>query len=278
MEKIDRGFLIVAANTQDCDYIACARVLAKSLRFWNPETKICLLTDHEIEDTCFDIVKIFPHGDMAQGTGSKMINDWQVFDASPFHETLKIEADCVASGSIEHWWDMARHRDVLLSVGCLDHQGRESDCRSYRKVFDRNNLLDVYNAVTYWRYSRRAKEFFNTVRMFFQVWNDIKHTIPGAGQHDANTDLIYALAAKYLGESDFYIPGISYPKIVHMKPDILGIQTDDWTKELIWEVDAGLMRINGFAQSGIVHYHKKTFCKELEKSYDTGADPSTATA
>ena len=107
-----QGYLIPAINSNDIDYIACARTLAKSLRHWHPTAKICLLTDQEIVDPLFDFVQILPYGD--QGGWA---NDWQVFSASPFHETVKLEADMIVCGPIDHWWTMFRHKDVFISHG-----------------------------------------------------------------------------------------------------------------------------------------------------------------
>ena len=40
-----------------------------------------------------------------------------------------------------------------------------------------------------------------------------------------------------------------------MKRHMIPIQTNDWTKELVWESDP--LRINTVAQWGAVHYHVK---------------------
>lgn len=257
-----QGYLIPAVDSADVDYIACARTLAQSLRYWHPDARICLLTDKEITDPLFDHVRILPHGD--QGGWA---NDWQVFEASPFHETVKLEADMIVSGPIDHWWTMFRHKDVFLSHGCLDYQGRESSNRTYRRVFDANGFLDVYNAVTYWRFSRRAKEFFDTVRNIFQNWDTVKQSIKQTQHEPASTDLVYAIAIDILGRENFYVPGATYPRIVHMKPAVIGTQAQDWTKQLVWELVDGEFRINGFAQHGLVHYHQKHLAKELYDRY-----------
>ena len=94
-----RGYLIVGSK----DYIACAETLAKSLRYWHPDVKICLLTDVEYNNPLFDYVKQFPYGNTGGWT-----TDWQVFHASPFHETVKLEADMIVSGPVDHWWNLYR--------------------------------------------------------------------------------------------------------------------------------------------------------------------------
>jgi hypothetical protein len=257
-----QGYVIPAVNSAQVDYISCARTLARSLRHWHPDVEICLLTDKEITDPLFDYVRVLPHGD--QGGWA---NDWQVFEASPFHETVKLEADMIVSGPIDHWWTMFRHKDVFLSHGCLDYQGQQSLNRTYRRVFDANGLLDVYNAVTYWRHSKLAMDFFATVRNIFQHWDIVKTTMKQAQDEPASTDLVYAVAADVLGRDNFYIPQTVCPRIVHMKPAILGTRSQDWTKELVWELVDGEFRINGFAQSGLVHYHLKHLAQDFYDRY-----------
>jgi hypothetical protein len=120
-------------------------------------------------------------------------------------------------------------------------------------VFDQNHLPDVYNAVTYWRLSPTAKEFFGLVRDIFANWEHVRTLIKFAPVL-ADTDLVYALAAQIMGEQRVTMPFATYPQIVHMKPHHAGT-TDQWTRELTWEHDP--LRINTVAQWGAFHYHVK---------------------
>jgi hypothetical protein len=251
--EADRGYLIVGSK----DYIACAETLAKSLRYWHPDVKICLLTDVEYSNALFDYVKQFPYGNTGGWT-----TDWQVFHASPFHETVKLEADMIVSGPVDHWWNLYRTKPVWISTGCRNFHNNPSKVRKYRKIFDKNKLTDVYNAITYWRMSVEAKQFFTEVQKTFENWDSAKDIIQGGHDEVANTDLIYALC-----EDNYCTPGYG-PQIVHMKPAILGTSAEDWNKELIWEIVNGVMRINGHNQYGFVHYHQKYLATELGNCYD----------
>jgi hypothetical protein len=71
----------------------------------------------------------------------------------------------------------------------------------------------------------------------------------------ASTDLVYAVAAKIIGPELVTMPFASYPKIVHMKKHIIPIGTNNWTQELVWEMDP--LRIQTVAQWGAFHYHVK---------------------
>ena len=44
----EQGYLIVAQNTKDVDYVDCARTLAKTIKYWHPDAQICLLTNEQV--------------------------------------------------------------------------------------------------------------------------------------------------------------------------------------------------------------------------------------
>jgi len=245
----ERGYLIPAIASDTVDYVRCAVQLARSIRHWHPNANISALTVKRCHDPVFDHVISLPHGDLG-GYG----NDWQVFHASPYRQTIKLEADMVAAGPIDHWWTLFEHRDVVVSLGARDFYDQPAESRYYRKIFDQNDLPDVYNAITYWRLSATAKEFFDLVRSIFEHWTDYK-TLLKFPEDEPSTDVVYAMAAKMMGQESVTLPQGLGPNIVHMKKHIIPIQSHDWTQELVWETDP--FRINTVAQWGLVHYHIK---------------------
>jgi len=266
MNLTDRGFLIMAQNNSDTDYIACARALAKSLRYYMPDTPICLLTDKEITDPLFDIIKLFPFGDRSGEQTWKLHNDWQCFYASPFRQTIKIEADMVVTGNIDHWWQGLAQKELVLTIGCRNFKNQLSPVRDYRKIFDANNLPDVYNAITYWRLSKTAKQFFDIVRTIFENWNNVCQEFKFAKEQPLNTDFAYAVAATIIGIENCTLPGMDYPSLIHMKPRINDTQ-DDWTQEMVWEITDHNTRINTIVQQWPIHYQIKSFAKEIDQIY-----------
>jgi hypothetical protein len=181
-------------------------------------------------------------------------NDWQMFRVSPYRQTIKLEADMIAAGPIDHWWTLFELRDVVVSQGARTFYDQPAVSRFYRKTFDQNHLPDIYNAITYWRLSATAKQFFGLVKDIFQQWNTYQRILkfPDA---EPSTDLVYAMAAVIMGPEQITLPAGLGPTIVHMKRYINPTNTDDWTQELIWESDP--LRINTVAQWGLVHYHVK---------------------
>ena len=233
----ERGYLIPAVGDQ---YVKCAERLRTSILEWHPTAHVTIVTQEQL-----------PYGN--QGG---FANDWQCFAASPYRQTIKLEADMLCTSPFDHWWTMFENRDVVISQGARNFYNQPATSRHYRKIFDLNNLPDVYNAITYWRVSKHAQEFFQLVRQIFEHWVDYRTVLKFADEIPS-TDLVYAIAANILGPETVTLPVGVGPQIVHMKQHMIGTQTNNWTQELVWEhTDPGL-RINTVAQQGMVHYYVK---------------------
>lgn len=245
----ERGYLIPAIDSDNVDYLSCAIRLAHSIKKWHPDASISVVSVRRCDDPVFDHVIPLPFGDL-----DGYANDWQMFHASPYRQTIKLEADMIIASPIDHWWTLFEKRDVVISQGCRNFYNDESDNRYYRAFVDENQLPDVYNAITYWRLSNTAKEFFELVKNIFENWGDYKKLVKFP-EDTPSTDFVYAIAAQIIGTEQVTLPSGLGPSIVHMKKHIAGLQSNDWTKELIWENNP--FRINTVAQWGAVHYHTK---------------------
>ncbi len=161
----------------------------------------------------------------------------------------------LCTSPIDHWWTLFEHRDIVISQGARNFYDEVTSCRHYRRVFDANDLPDVYNAVTYWRVSSAANDFWRWVSTIFVDWSKWKTLLKFPDQ-EPSTDLVYAMAAQIVGPDSVTIPA-SYPKITHMKKHINYLSNEDWRDELVWEYDGRCLKINTVAQTGLFHYHTK---------------------
>jgi hypothetical protein len=253
---MSKGYVIVAQNNSDVDYIRCARVLAKSIRVHDITTPICLLTDvaPDSDTSVFNSVLTFPHGDRATREW-KLDNDWQVYNSTPYDETFKIEADVIVTRNLNSWWEYCSSTELHIATGALTYRGVPATSRFYRGALDRQHLPDVYNGLTYFKRSTLAGEFYSIVRSLFE-------STPGI-----DTDTVYATAASMVGVEHCTRPH-SPVRWVHMKPKINNTLLDDWTQELSWELTESEFRIATFSQLYPVHYVVKDFAKQLETHYE----------
>lgn len=265
---MNRGFVIIAQNTKDIDYIKCATVLAKNIKKLMPDEKVALITGEKINNKAFDKIVKFPYGDLAPDSKWKLINDWQVYEASPFDHTIKIEADIFLPQRIDHWWDILKPRDLVVSTYIRDYKQHISHNRFYRRFIDDNNLPDVYNALTYFKKGELAEKFFKTARNIFENWHDYRSLLKCNINEEVTTDWVYAIACHILGEERTTLPQFEGMSMVHMKQFINSLPTENWTDTLIYEILPHTLRINTFPQQYPFHYTIKDFSDKLEKLYD----------
>ena len=99
---MNKGFVIMA---QGNTYVKCAAALESSIRRVMPDANVTVVT-----------TQMLPYGDQAPDTDWKLQNDWQVYEASPYDYTIKLEADMYIPRTIEYWWDILAERDLVVST------------------------------------------------------------------------------------------------------------------------------------------------------------------
>jgi hypothetical protein len=246
-----RGFVIMAQDTEKVSYTNCAKALELSIKKVMPNANVTIITSD-----------MLPHGDTGGYT-----NDWQVYEASPYDETIKLEADMIIPRSIEHWWDILSVNDVVVSTAIRNFKGELSDCRVYRKFIDENMLPDTYNSITYFKKSETSKLFYTVVRDIFENWEEYKAILKCNPQEEVSTDWVYAIACHIVGVEKTTLPNFNEMSMIHMKQYINGIPSEDWTKTLVYEVLPDIVRVNTYPQLYPFHYHLKSFSDKILESY-----------
>lgn len=249
-----KGFVIIAQNTNKTDYVKCAEALKNSIHYSMPNANVTVLTE-------------LPYGDLAPNSDWKLINDWQVYEASPYDETIKLEADMFLPRSVDHWWDVLSINDVTVCTTIRNFKGEISNCRVYRKFIDDNHLPDVYNAITYFKKSKESEKFFKIVRDVFENWEQYKSILICNNDEIVTTDWAYAIACHIMGIEKTTIPGFTEFSFTHMKQYVNDLPTEDWTDSLVYERLPNLLRVQTYSQLYPFHYHIKSFSDILVKDY-----------
>lgn len=276
MSKLaQQGFLTIAQNT-DVDYLRLAYVQAMSIKLTMPGSLCAVIVDDstlaQVTDQhrrVFDYIIPMPV-DHAKDDSWKLANEWQVFNLTPFKETIKLESDIVFTRSIAHWWTTFRLRDVVLSIGCKDYQGNPGTSRRYRQVFDANKLPDVYNGLMYFRYSQTAKNFFSFARQIYTNWDLVTQQLKNYRDQQPTTDLVYAIVANHLGIELCTLPTCDFINFTHMKNSINNWpEGTPWTGMVLSELDLPMIRINNVNQYHPLHYQEKSWVTdELVQRYE----------
>ena len=264
---MSRGFVIVAENNTTTDYIKCAEALARSMKKVMPECSITLLTDEGAKARARDFNTIMYLSKLLTTDPYKIANDARVYEMSPYDETIKLEADMLIPHTIEHWWDVLAQQDVVISTTIRNFKGEISDVRAYRRFIDDNELPNVYNAITYFKKSETAKQFFEIVKDVASNWTDYKATLKCNPQEEVSTDWAYAIAAHIVGVEKTTMPAFTEMSMTHMKQFINGLPSGDWTDTLVCEMLPHVFRVNTYVQQYPFHYHTKTFADKIESNY-----------
>lgn len=271
-----QGFLTIAQNSGDIDYLQMAYVQAMSIKLTMPGSRYAVIVDADTRlkmtsqhRRVFDYVIDLPQ-DYATDQTWKLNNEWQVFWLTPFKETVKLEADMLIPRSIAHWWDAFRLRDVVLSTGARNYMDKLSTSRQYREAFDTNGLPDVYNGLMYFRYSQTAARFFETARSVFLNWPAVAKELTKVSDNTATTDMAYAVVCKIMGIENTTIPAADFINFIHMKPGINGWpENTEFHKGMNVIIEAPRIRVNNVEQYHPFHYHYKDFItEEIIKEYE----------
>lgn len=256
------GFLTIACNTEQVDYLNLAYVQAINVKRTQKNNKFAVIVDNttnsKLEEKhykTFDyIIKAPEHNFGPYGAEAFL------FDLTPFKETIKLESDLLFTRSIDHWINAFRLKDIVLSTGCKNYMQTDSKVRKYRKLFDDNNLPDVYNGLMYFRFTKQAKDFFDKTKLIFYNWVKVCSVLKNCNEPVASTDIVFALAARLIGEELCTLPGLDFINFVHMKSAINGFNDNfSFDEVFVTEFDQGMIRINNINQYHPLHYYNKAF-------------------
>lgn len=270
--KAQLGFLTVACNTEHTDYLHLAYVQALNVKKTQKNNQFAVVVDKNTSQKITDQhKKVFDYIiESPEHTFGPYGTEAFVFELTPFKETIKLESDLVFTRSIDHWIHAFRLRDMVLSTGCRNYKQQIANSRKYRKTFDDNNLPDVYNGLMYFRFTKTARDFFDTAKKIYGNWNSIIDILKNCRETVPSTDIVFALAARIVGEELCTLPSADFVNFVHMKPAINGFDEGlGFDEVFVTEFDQGMIRINNINQVHPLHYHNKNFITDdLIKYYE----------
>jgi len=260
---MNKGFVILAQNTDSVNYVRCAEALALSIKNTMPNANISLISNNQTIVDLWDKVIPLPYGDLDSNSSWKLINDWQVYEASPYEFTIKLEADLYLPTSIDYYWDVLKTRDLVVCTTIRNFKQDIVEFSPYRKFITDNNLPNTYNAITYFKKSQLSETFYKLVKEIFINWDEYKKIIQCNPDEIATTDWVYAIACHIIGQEKTTLPNFTAMSMIHMKSLINDLVIEDWTEILIYEITKKVLKINTLPQLYPFHYLNKSFCNKI---------------
>lgn len=269
---MSRGYIAIAQNNEEHDYLKMAYAMALSLKATQKENQFCVCVDENTKlamkdkyKEVFDYVVDIPWNDDAGNDKWKIHNKWKYPHMSPFKESIILDTDMVFTHSVDHWWDYLSKKDMWVCTNVKTFRNEDVVDDYYRKKFTQLELPNVYSNFTYFKESETTFEFFRMVEIIMTHWNVYYDKfMKGTGQNWMSADLAYALAVRLLDLEnevcDYDIKDV--PTFVHMKSFVQNIPqhkiSNIWTQSLTSQLSDDLkVRVANYEQSLPFHYVEK---------------------
>jgi hypothetical protein len=259
-----QGYLTIACNTPAVDYLRHAYRLAESIKDTQQINSVSVIVNEmALKNIDSKISKMF---DTIIPTHlNKFEPEAKLWHLSPYKQTIKIESDMLMSASIDHWWPILDEKDIAFTTDVYKPNGSIITSRSQRKIFDDNDLPNIYTGLFYFRFSKDSQKFFSIASAIFDNWKWFRDNfLKNCRYNEPVTDEVFAIAAKIYGIENCTLSG-SVPSFVHMKNPLLDIPNDGpWWEYMNWEKSGTDIRIAHYQQHLPIHYCNKKF---LESCY-----------
>ena len=255
-----KGFLWFAQNNETTDYVELSIKLAKSIKYWNKESKICVVTDKAsaFEHPAVDLVKVM-HNDESAEHSTKWANEYKAFTVTPFTHTIKLESDMLWTTNTDWWWYHLWQHNLVFSVNCRNYKDELIMDTPYRKLWQTNQLPNIYNGLMYFRKSKWAQKFFQTAEYITKNWKNVRTTML-IDCHDTypSTDVVYALAYRLIDPTNQYLIDYEWFKFLHHKPAVNNLQHVKNQNEYLYPNRSGENIYLGDSRvTRVWHYHEK---------------------
>lgn len=271
---MSKGYICIAQNTKDIDYLEQAYALALNLKLTQSSINnltVCVdeYTNRLIQEkhkAAFDNIVRIPWGDAAANEESwKIQNKWKYYYMSPYDETVILDADMIFPTDVSEWWQFLNTQDIWATTNVRTFRGETVSSDYYRKVFTANNLQNVYTAFFYFKKSDLAAEFFAMVEIIFQHWQRFFYKyLPNEKPEVCSGDVAYALAMKMLGIEHLCTRNnvTTFPTFVHMKSHVQNVKflQENWTDSIpTYYKSYDNFKIGNFLQTLPFHYAEKSW-------------------
>jgi len=137
---MSKGYIVIAQNNEEHDYLEMTYALALSLKATQKENAICVCLDEYTKSLVqdkhrkvFDHIVDIPWNDDAGTDKWKIHNKWKYIHMSPFDESIILDSDMLFSKSVDHWWNYLQKRDVWCCTNVKTFRGEDITSDFYRK-------------------------------------------------------------------------------------------------------------------------------------------------
>jgi hypothetical protein len=265
--RVSKGFVVLAQNTKDINYVQQAYALALSIKHSQSVVKdITLITNDKVPvkyRKAFDQIVPIPWTDDA--TPSKYVAEqrWKIYHASPYDETIVLDTDMLLLDDISSWWNYCSNFDIKFCSRIKNYKLETVVDTYHRKAFIANNLTSPYIALHYFKKTDTAHEFYKVLEFVINNWEWCWGVFtPKERQNWLSMDLAVAIAIEISGQQDRAIDLLSPLEFTHMKTPLQGwdISPVSWQDTVPhYFNNNGELVVGNIKQDKLFHYVEKNF-------------------
>ena len=263
---MSKGFVVLAQNNKSVDYIKQAYALALSIKSTQLEvTNISLVTNNRVPKkykSAFDKIIPIPWNDDATKTQWKIENRWKLYHASPYYETIVLDADMLLLEDVSLWWNYCSNFDIRFCSKITNYKLENIIDTVHRKTFVENKLSNIYHALHYFKKTKDVEDFYKVLEFVVNNWEFCYGKFaPKEYQNWLSMDLACAVAIELSGMQE--LVDVNSPlQFTHMKSPIQGwsINPESW-QDIVshYLTSTGKLVVGNISQDKLFHYVEKNF-------------------
>lgn len=274
---MSKGFLILVQNTNDVDYLKQAYALALSIKISQQSVNnVSLVTNDPVPDSykhVFDQIIPIPWTDNTESR-YRAENRWKLYYATPYDETIVLDADMLVLEDISSWWEQCKVYDVNYCSKIKNYKLEPVIDTVYRQSFIVNHLPSSYCALHYFKKSTVASEFYKCLEFVCNNWQKC-YTIFAPELYEDYLSMDKAVAISIQLSGITAIDAASPLEFIHMRPGLQGwvVPSTSWQRSVPAILNSkGELVVGNIKQSRVFHYIEKDFLsdnilKKLELVY-----------
>jgi len=164
---------------------------------------------------------------------------------------------------ISHWWKALANYELFYTDKVKTFRNELVKDTFYRKVFEANDLPNVYCGMYYFKRTDKNHKFFELLKDVVKnySWYSEKYTSKNT-QSWCSMDVSTAIAIKIQNITHQVFSKKNFLTFTHMKPNIQNwlAQKDSWLEVIDYNFNnSNELMVGNFLQKGIFHYVEKSF-------------------
>jgi len=262
---VSKGFLVLAQNTEDVDYVQQAYALALSIKLsQNSIDKISLITNDIVPEeykSAFDQIIPIPYFNTELSSLFKTEHRYQMYYATPYDETIVLDTDMLMLDDISLWWDYCSNHDIKFCNRIKNHKLETVVDTVHRKAFVSNKLSSPYFALHYFKKSNYAQEFYKVLEFVCNNWAWCWTKFAPENYQDwPSMDLAVAITIEILGAHETVLDSLNPMEFIHMKTPLQNWKTGEssWQQSVLYNF-TGELTVGNIRQHKLFHYVEKDF-------------------